>query len=107
MDEALFAVEQVRNNVALLHPLVLGELLLGGLSRENESLLQGLPTMQLPPIERIYPFIKDSSLAGKGIGWVDAVLLCSALEEQAVLATFDKTLRSCAKDLGIPCLPAL
>jgi len=41
---------------------------MGGLFVENESLLQALPTIQLPSTEKIYRFIKDNSLPGKGIG---------------------------------------
>ena len=100
-DEAKFAGEKARENTALLHPLVFGELLLGGLSAENESLLQALPTIQLPSTEKIYRFIKDNSLPGKGIGWVGAAILCSAHEAGAVLATFDEALRSCAGKIGI------
>ena len=106
-DEAKFAGEKARGNMALLHPLVFGELLLGGLSAENESLLQALPTIQLPSTEKIYRFIKDNSLPGKGIGWVDAAMLCSAHEARAVLATFDEALRLCAGDIGIACVPTV
>lgn len=105
-QEAKFAGETVRENAALLHPLVFGELLLGGLSAQNESLLLTLSTIQLPPTTEIYRFIKNRSLAGKGIGWVDAAILYSAYEEGTALATFDETLRSCAGDIGITCLPA-
>lgn len=47
---------------------------------------------------------KNKSLSGKGVGWVDAAILCSVLEVGALLATFDQTLRSCAEDIGVPCL---
>jgi hypothetical protein len=104
-DEAKFTGEKVRENTALLHPLVFGELLLGGLSEKNESLLRALPTFQLPLPEEIYRFIKDNPLPGKGIGWVDAAILCSAQEAGAELAAFDEALRSCAADIGIACVP--
>lgn len=104
-NEAKFAGEKARENAALLHPLVLGELLLGGLSTENESLLQALTTIQLPSTEKIYRFIKDNALPGKGSGWVDAAILCSAYEAGTVLATFDEALRTCAGDIGIACVP--
>jgi hypothetical protein len=104
--EAKFIADKIRENTALLHPLVYGELLLGGLSGENESLLQALPFMRLPSPEEIHRFIKDNSLPGKGIGWVDAAILCSVQEAGVLLATFDQTLRSCALDIGIPCVPS-
>lgn len=105
LDEAKFVAEKVRENTAFLHPLVFGELLLGGLSAKNESLLQALPTIQLPSPEKIYRFIKDNPLPGKGIGWVDAAILCSTHEARAVLASFDEALRSCAGEIGIACVP--
>jgi predicted nucleic acid-binding protein len=100
-QEANFIATTVSENSAILHPLVLGELLLGGLSEENESLLRALPVMQLPTTTGVYSFIKDNSLSGKGIGWVDAVILCSAIRQKVVVATFDMTLQTCAKELGI------
>jgi predicted nucleic acid-binding protein len=103
--EAKFAADKVRENVALLHPLVYGELLLGGITGESESLLQALRSIPLPPPERICRFIKDNALQGKEIGWVDAAILCSVWEEGSSLATFDQTLRSCAEDIGIACIP--
>jgi len=105
-DEANFAADKVRENVVLLHPLVYGELLLGGISGENESLLEALPAIQLLQPEMIYRFIKDNSLQGKGIGWVDAAILCSVQAADELLATFDEALRSCAEELGITCIPS-
>ncbi|MBA7513501.1 Ribonuclease VapC32 [subsurface metagenome] len=105
LDEAKFAGDKARENTALLHPLVLGELLLGGLSKENELLLQALTAIQLPTTEKVYRFIKDNSLPGKSIGWVYAAILCSAYEAGTVLATFDEALRTCAGDIGIACVP--
>ena len=104
LDEARFAGDKIREGAALLHPLVLGELLLGGLSSRNESLLQALPLIPADPPQRIYEFIKESSLWGHGVGWVDAAILCSAIQNGAVLATFDEALQSCAAGLGIPCM---
>jgi len=103
--EAKFAADKIRENAVLLHPLIYGELLLGGISGENESLLQALPSIPLPSPERIYRFIKENVLQGKGIGWVEAAVLCSVREAGVLLATFDQTLRSCAVDIGVPCIP--
>ena len=104
-EEAKFAADKIRENSALLHPLVFGELLLGGISGKNESLLQALPSIPLPPPEKIYRFIKDNALQGKGVGWVDAAILSSVREAGSLLATFDQTLRLCTKELGLPCFP--
>lgn len=104
LDEARFAGDRIREDTALLHPLVFGEMLLGGLSTRNQSLLQALPLAPAHQPERIYEFIKENSLSGQGVGWVDAAILCATVEAGAVLATFDETLRSCAEHLGLPCM---
>jgi len=105
LEEAKFAAEKIRENTAVLHPLVFGELLLGGLSVENEAALKALPAAQLPSNEAIFVFIRRTSLPGKGIGWVDAAILCSVRAAGSELATFDEALRSCAEELGIACIP--
>ena len=104
LDEAGFVGDKIRDNIAVLHPLVLGELILGGLSTHNEALLEALPRMPTHSPEWIYRFIRENSLSGKGIGWVDAAILCSTSEAKATLATFDETLRSCAEAIGVTCL---
>jgi predicted nucleic acid-binding protein len=104
LEEASFVADKIRDNTAGLHPLVLGELLLGGLSDQNGALLQALIPIPAHAPERIHRFIRERSLAGKGIGWVDAAILCSASGATTVLATFDEALRSCAETIGVPCL---
>jgi hypothetical protein len=105
MQEAGFVAGKVLANSACLHPLVLGELLLGGLSAENEYLLRALPPVHDVPVEGVCEFIRKNSLAGGGIGWVDASILCAARAQGMDLSTFDRTLRVCAEGLGIPCVP--
>jgi hypothetical protein len=99
--EAKFVADKVRENTALLHPLVYGELLLGGLSDENESLLRALPPLEPLSPNQIHRFIKSNLLPGRGVGWVDAAILSSIHGAEVELATFDQTLRSCAEALGI------
>ena len=103
LKDAAFVSDRIQDSTAVLHPLVLGELLLGGLSAQNETLLRALSSLPTHPPERICQFIKDNSLAGKGIGWVDAAILCSAMEAGAALATFDEALLSCGRSLGLIC----
>jgi hypothetical protein len=64
-----------------------------------------LPSIPLQPPEVIFRFIKANALQGKGIGWVDAAILCSVQEAEVSLATFDRTLRSLAEDIGASCIP--
>ena len=55
-EEAMFTAQKIRENLAYLHPFVLGELLLGGLSAGNESLLQALPRIEALSPEQTYLF---------------------------------------------------
>jgi hypothetical protein len=64
-----------------------------------------LPSIPLQPPEVIFRFIKANALQGKGIGWVDTAILCSVQEAEVSLATFDRTLRSLAEDIGASCIP--
>ena len=97
----LVARPWISGGQALVHPLVVGELLLGGLSAANEELLESLDRCEVASPRQIYDFIRRNSLAGKGMGWVDAALLTTARDAQAQLATYDLSLAGCAKELGI------
>ena len=86
---------------ALVHPFVVGELPLGGLSSEYEALLRSLPWCAPPSPEALYDFIRRHDLAGTGAGWVDAALLAAARTAGAQLATFDTPLARCARRLEV------
>jgi predicted nucleic acid-binding protein len=85
----------------LVHPFVLGEMVLGGLSRREEQLFGRLPTADVVPHEEVLEFVRRRRLARRGIGWVDAHLLASALTSSAVVWTADSDLKAAAADLGI------
>ena len=72
-----------------MHPFVVGELLLGGLSAENEALLHSLPWCDPASPEELYDFIRGHHLTGTGVGWVDAALLAATQAVRAQLATYD------------------
>ena len=82
-DRASGLAEHLESNLVLLHPWVLGELVLGGLGpRRRESViadLKRLPTSPLVPDEEVLELILTRQLSGRGIGWVDVHLLASAL----------------------------
>lgn len=82
---------------AVIHLFVLGELLLGGLSAENEELLQSLAQCQVIPTAETLQLVRRRHLAGRGIGWADTALLASALHMRAQIATFDSGLARCAR----------
>ena len=88
----------------LIHPCVIGELALGRLTRRSEvlSALSALPRSAVASHDEIHHFIERNSLAGSGIGYVDADLLASvALTPEARLWTRDRRLRDCARNLGL------
>jgi hypothetical protein len=76
----------------MLHPWILGELVLGGLGRRAASItadLRTLPAAPVVPERDVLELIDHHSLAGTGIGWVDAQLLASARLGGADLWTHD------------------
>jgi predicted nucleic acid-binding protein len=89
------------DDAVLLHPFVLGELTLGGLSDREASLFRRLPEVPVADHAEIIAFVVERRLTRKGIGWVDAHLLASALIADARLWSADRALASAARSLGI------
>ena len=95
------ASDWIMNGQALVHPYVVGELLLGGLSAENEALMRSLDWCEPAAAGELHDFIRRIRLASAGIGWVDAALLFAARAAGARLATYDTTLARYARQLDI------
>lgn len=73
----------------------------GGGRREllaNYELIDWAP---LVPHGDVVAFVRDRRLNGRGIGWVDAHLLASALVGRLRLWTADLPLAKVARELGI------
>lgn len=100
-EEARFLSLAIRDNTALLHPYIFGELLLGGLSFQNEALLESLQEVERSSEEDVRRFVKKNALAGNGIGWIDASILHTATTSGYSLATFDEALGQCARNLRV------
>lgn len=86
------------------HPWVIGELVLGRLSKRQEvlRLLRNLPTANVATPDELLLFIERRQLAGHGIGYVDAQLLAAArMTPDAQLWTSDKHLSTAAARLGL------
>lgn len=83
------------------HPFILGELVLGGLSPQAEELFARLPSAFRVPHDEVLDFVRHRRLMRRGIGWVDAHLLASALASSAVLWSIDKKLTEAATDLEV------
>jgi predicted nucleic acid-binding protein len=86
-----------------MHPWVVGELACGNLAdRANVlSLLGALPQLLVASADEVLTFIEKHSLAGKGIGYVDAHLLASTALGSARIWTRDKRLAEVAAELGL------
>lgn len=87
----------------LCHPFVIGELACGTLQKRSEilSMLKALPEARLLGHQEVLSFLDTRRLYARGIGWVDAHLLGSALLTGCMLWTFDKPLRKTAAALDI------
>jgi predicted nucleic acid-binding protein len=53
------------------------------------------------PHAEVVAFVRDRKLQGRGIGWIDAHLLASALVGRLRLWTIDPALAELASDLGV------
>jgi predicted nucleic acid-binding protein len=94
--QGLLAGEQV-----LVHPHVLGELVLGGLPPKTRSLMSALPLAPTGDEAEVLALVDAHALCGSGIGWVDAHLLASALLARGRLWTMDEALAKVARTLGL------
>ena len=103
-DRAAELAKHLESNLVLLHPWVLGELVLGGLGPRRKSViadLKRLPAAPLVPDEEVLELILARQLSGRGIGWVDVHLLAAALVAECGLWTFDGALGAVVQDLGV------
>lgn len=83
-----------------VHDFVVGELACGNLRNRAEvlGLLQSLPRLVTATEDETLFFIEDRKLMGRGIGYIDAHLLVSAILRGARLWTKDKSLKAIAED---------
>lgn len=85
------------------HDFIIGEMACGRLRNRHEvlTLLEALPRASLVSQSEILHFIEKRSLAGRGIGFVDAHLLASAQLTGISLWTLDRRLAEVASDLKL------
>lgn len=85
------------------HDLVFGELLIGDRGGRGRLLADYEQMHQAPvvPHRDVVSFVRSRRLHGRGVGWVDAHLLASALVGRLKLWTTDPRLAHVAKDLGV------
>jgi predicted nucleic acid-binding protein len=85
------------------HDFVYGELLIGDRGG-RKPLLANYERMDQAPLvahAEVVAFVRDRKLNGRGIGWIDAHLLASALVGRLKLWTADSPLATVATELGI------
>jgi predicted nucleic acid-binding protein len=85
------------------HDFVYGELLIGDKGGRRELLDDYALMHQAPavPHSAVVTFVRERQLHGRGVGWIDAHLLASALVGRLKLWTTDPRLTVVAKELGI------
>lgn len=86
------------------HDLVYGELLIGSVADARRPLLTDYQQMHQAPIvphDDVVALVRARRLQGRGVGWIDAHLLASALVGRLRLWTADRRLAAVAKELGI------
>jgi predicted nucleic acid-binding protein len=85
------------------HPWVVGELACGRLADRATvlGLLRALPAAPVASVDEALALIERRALMGRGIGWVDAQLLASALLAGIPIWTLDRRLAAVAGELGV------
>jgi predicted nucleic acid-binding protein len=85
------------------HDFVYGELLIGHKGGRTKLLADYAQMHQAPVIDHddVVAFVRARRLHGRGIGWIDAHLLASALVGRLRLWTTDPRLETVVKELAI------
>ena len=88
----------LQDDQVLCHPFVIGELACGNLHNRNEiiHLLEALPGAPVADHSEVLHLINAQRLYGRGLGWIDAHLLTSALLAGCELWTLDRLLHTLA-----------
>jgi len=85
------------------HELVYGELLIGdrGGRRKLLEAYSRMHQASLVPHREVVAFVRERDLHGRGLGWIDAHLLASAIVGRLRLWTADSGLTVAAQELGV------
>jgi predicted nucleic acid-binding protein len=95
--EAVLA-QLLNEDLVLAHPFVVGEIACGHLKHRASILgnMERLPTAVSATHSEVRRLLEERRLWGRGIGWVDAHLLASALLSNCCLWTLDAKLHAAA-----------
>jgi predicted nucleic acid-binding protein len=96
-------VDRLSGGLVLTHPYVSGELACGSMKKRAAILsnLHALPVAEVASHAEVLQLIDERRLWGRGLGWVDANLLASALLSHCGFWTLDKKLAEAAVELGL------
>ncbi|MGH7731023.1 MAG: type II toxin-antitoxin system VapC family toxin [Candidatus Eiseniibacteriota bacterium] len=96
-------VSLLQREEVLTHPFVIGELACGAIRNRAEVLahLATLPRATMADDDELLDFVERRRLFGRGIAWIDAHLLASAVLSDARLLTLDRRLARLGANLGI------
>lgn len=85
------------------HGLIYGELLIGERGGRVRLLADyaGLTQASVIPHDELVAFVKTRRLHGRGIGWIDAHLLASAVVDRLRLWTADSRFSALAVEVGV------
>ena len=96
--------ENLSSKNVLMHTMVMGELACGNIRDRAQQLLDwvDMPTAARVTDEEVLAQIESGRLMGRGIGFIDAHLLCSVLEyDDVLLWTRDRRLKKIAEEFGV------
>jgi len=101
--------ERLERGEVATHPWVIGELACGNLQKRQTvlGLLSALPRVVTATDHEVLLTIENRRLMGRGIGFIDAHLLTSALLSNTALWTKDRRLSAVAHNLGLLCPAAI
>lgn len=93
----------LEEGVVFSHEFVVGELACGTLARREDvlSAIAKLPSLPTASHNEAWQLLETRRLWGRGLGWIDAHLLTSALLFGARLWTLDKRLAWAARRLRV------
>jgi predicted nucleic acid-binding protein len=85
------------------HDFVYGELLIGDRGAREKLLAEYTVMRQAALIANaeVVEFVRYHKINGRGIGWIDAHLLASAIVASSRLWTADRPLAAVAQDIGV------
>lgn len=92
----------LRDGKVVTHPFVVGALSVGNVSKRAYflNLMKELPQVIEASHNEVGQFIENHEIYGKGIGYFDAHLLCSAIIGRVWLWTLDKRLQALSDRLN-------